>query len=186
MTASKRAGIQERLHSRFGTVGDTLYMFVTVIAAIAVSGFAAHFAKQPLLFPSLGPTALLLFERPLSVQASPRNTLVGHIVGILAGVSALATFGLLDAPSVIQEGVTYPRIAAAALSLAATGAILLLVRAQHPPAGATTLLVSLGLLTGLSQMISIALGVLLLTVMSWLINWTLGIPVPLWAPSTRD
>ncbi|MFW6074757.1 MAG: HPP family protein [Chloroflexota bacterium] len=186
MATSKRAGVQERLHSRMGNTGDTLYMFTTVIVAVTISGLAAHFAEQPLLFPSLGPTALLLFERPLSIQASPRNTLIGHLVGILAGAGALATFGLLDAPSVIQEGVTFPRIAAAALSLAVTGAILLLARAQHPPAGATTLLVSLGLLTSLAQMISVAIGVLLLTVSSWLINRALGIPVPAWAPDERE
>lgn len=45
----------------------------------------------------------------------------------------LAVFGLLDHPSILAEGVTLARTGAAALSLALTGAILLLLRSSHPP-----------------------------------------------------
>jgi CBS domain-containing membrane protein len=47
--------------------------------------------RQPLLFPSLGPTVILFFETPLSPQASPRNTLIGHAVALLAGYASLAS-----------------------------------------------------------------------------------------------
>ena len=42
------------------------------------------------------------------------------------------------------------RVAAAALSVALSGAILHLLKAKHPPSGATTLIVSLGLLAFLA------------------------------------
>ena len=84
--------------------------------AIAVSGFAAFFTGQSLIFPSLGPTAYLIFESPMSRRASPHNTLIGHAVAILAGVLALALFGLLDNPSVLQEVVTLARVGAATFS----------------------------------------------------------------------
>ena len=101
-----------------------------------MSGLAAHLAKQPLLFPSLGPPAFLFFEQPLARTSSPRNTLIGHLVAVLAGALCLALFGLLDDPSILQVGVTLARSGAAALSLALTGAVLLLLRASHPPSGA--------------------------------------------------
>jgi len=82
----------------------------------------------------------------MSRRASPRNTMIGHAVAILAGVLSLALFGLLDKPSLLQEGVTLARVGAATLSTAVTGAVLLLLRSSHPPAGATVLIVSLGLL----------------------------------------
>jgi hypothetical protein len=55
---------------------------------------------------------------------------------------------------------TPPRLVATALAVACTGALLLLLRAAHPPAMATTLIVSLGvLLTVVSRLINRACGV---------------------------
>jgi hypothetical protein len=87
-------------------------------------------------------------------------------------------FGLLDDPSILLGGVTPPRMGAAALSLALTGAVLLLLRASHLPAGATVLIVSLGLLTKPSEMAMIMVGMVILAVARWAINRALGVPVP--------
>jgi len=59
-------GVHEKLVDRFGTKGDSLYTFVACTLALVVSGLAAWLFKQPLLFPNLGPTALLSFEQPLA------------------------------------------------------------------------------------------------------------------------
>ena len=174
-------GLHRKLVDRFGTKGDALYTFVACLLALAVSGLAAYAFKQPLLFPSLGPTALLFFEQPLAVPSSPRNTLVGHLVAILAGALSLAVFGLLDHPSILAEGVTLVRTGAAALSLALTGAVLLLLRSSHPPTGATTLIVSLGLLQTPLEMTMLMVGVVILTIVGWAMNRALGVPVPVWA-----
>jgi EamA domain-containing membrane protein RarD len=66
--------------------------------------------------------------------------------GVSAGVGALWACDLWTHPSVTVEGVTVARVVAAAVSLAATSLLLQLLHAPHVPAGATTLLVSLGLL----------------------------------------
>ncbi|MFN2521589.1 MAG: HPP family protein, partial [Candidatus Limnocylindria bacterium] len=55
----------------------------------------------------------------------------------------------------------------------------------HPPAGATTLIVSLGLLGTLHAVMMIAIGVIILTATGWLLNRALGIPVPRWSPRTE-
>ena len=148
---------------------------------MAVSGLAAYVFKQPLLFPSLGPTALLFFEQPLAKLSSPRNTLIGRLVAILAGALSLAIFGLLDHPSILEEGVTLARVGAGALSVALTGAVLLLLRSSHPPTGATTLIVSLGFLHTPREMVVLMIGVVLLTVIGWVINRAAGVPMPVWA-----
>ncbi len=178
-------GLHKRLVDRFGSGGDALYTFVACLLALAASGFAAFLLKQPLLFPSLGPTAFLFFETPMDVAASPRNTLIGHFVAILAGALSLAIFGLVDHPSVLQEGVTLARVGAAALSLALTGTVLLLLRSSHPPTGATTLIVSLGLLQTPREMVMLMLGVVLLTVVGWVINRVAGVPMPIWTARSR-
>lgn len=174
-------GLHGKLVDRFGTAGDALYAFVACLLAIAASGLAAYHFEQPLLFPSLGPTAFLFFEYPLAAGASPRNTLIGHLVAILVGALSLAIFGLLDHPSVLQEGMTLARVGAGALSMGLTSAVLLLLKASHPPAGATVLIVSLGLLQTPREMVALMAGIVLLTVVGWTTNRLLGVSVPVWA-----
>jgi CBS domain-containing membrane protein len=186
MTPLGRHGLHERLVGRLGERwGEALYTFVSCMLALAVSGLAAYVARQPLLFPSLGPTAFLLFEKPLAETSSPRNTLIGHAVAIGAGAFSLAAFGLLDDPSVLVANVTLARIGAGALSVALTGAVLLLLNSSHPPTGATTLIVSLGFLQTPPEMAALMAGVIVLTVVGWLINRAAGIPVPLWSARER-
>ncbi len=156
-------------------------MFVACLLALVVSGLAAYLLKQPLLFPSLGPTAFLFFEQPMDPPSSPHNTLIGHLVAILAGALSLAVFGLLDHSSILQEGVTLARVGAGALSVALTGAALILLKSSHPPTGATTLIVSLGLLQTPREMAELMIGIVLLTIAGWIINRATGVPVPLWA-----
>ena len=181
-----RFGLQRLLQERLGRPGEAIYAASAGAVAIAISGLAAHLLRQPLLFPSLGPTVFLFFETPLVPQASPRNTLIGHGVALLAGYVSLAIFGLLAAPSVLESGVTPPRIGAAALSILITMALLILLSSPHPPAGATTLIISLGFLTTPAQLAAMAAGVVLLAVVGWLMNRLLGVPVPLWSADTRS
>ena len=181
-----RFGPQRRLQERLGRPGEAIYAACAGAVAIAISGLAAHLLRQPLLFPSLGPPVILFFETPLSPQASPRNTLIGHGVALLAGYASLVIFGLLAAPSVLQTGVTLPYTGAAALSILITMALLIILSSPHPPAGATTLIVSLGLLTTSAQLAAMVAGVVLLTIVGWLMNRLLGVPVPLWSADARS
>jgi len=73
---------------------------------------------------------------------------------------------------------------AAALSLAATGALMALFRVSHPPAGATTLIVALGIISQPKELVVIELAVILLTAQAFAINRIAGIPYPLWSNHT--
>jgi len=115
---------------------------------------------------------------------TPRNAVIGHFVAIVAALGALGVFGLLDAPSAYVEGVTLARVGAVAVSVAVTGGVLRLLRAAHPPAGATTIIVSSGLLAEPRQVAAVATGVLLITAAGWGLNRLLGVPAPAWATRT--
>lgn len=181
MAKDEYYGLHKRLVERFGRGGEALYTFAACLLAMGVSGLAAYLTKQPLLFPSLGPTALLFFRAPMEKNASPRDAVLGHLVAIAAGWVSLAVFGLLSVPNALQMGVDPRYAGAAALSVALTGAVLNVFRVLHPPAGATTLIVSLGLLTTPVELAMIAVGVVLVTGAGWVINRTSGIPVPAWS-----
>src|SRR5665647_3550275 len=62
-----------------------VYVFVNSGIAIAVMAALAMVTEQPFAFPSLGPTAFLLFYQPLAPNAAPRSSFFGHLIGVLAG-----------------------------------------------------------------------------------------------------
>jgi CBS-domain-containing membrane protein len=73
-------------------------------------------------------------------------------------------------------------VIAAALSLGLTSGLMVLLKAPHPPAGATTLIISLGILTQPRQLVILLLAVVVLTVQAFVINRLAGIDYPVWSP----
>jgi CBS-domain-containing membrane protein len=164
-------------------VRERLRVFGGSAVAVIVAGTVAALTHQPWLFPSLGPAVMLHVEKPDAPESSPRNTLIGHAVALVAGYGLLMACGLGDNRSALQEGVSVPRIVAAAGSLAVTAVVLLILHASHPPAGATTLIVSLGLLHTPNQLVVAMASVMLVTLIDWLFNRATGQAMPVW--STR-
>ena len=158
-----------------------LFMFLNGFATIALLAAVAMVSRTPFVFPSLGPTAFLVFFTPRAPAASPRHTIYGHAIGILCGYGALWLFGLQHALPAMVTGVSTARIGAAALSLASTGALMILLKAAHPPAGATTLIISLGIVTRPFHLFVIEIAVAALTLQAIAINRLAGIDYPLWA-----
>src|SRR5215212_11523556 len=176
-----RHGFNAWLYAKWGNRGNALYTFTGGLLTIALSGALAWGLDEPLVFPSLGATAFLFFETPMAEVASPRNTIVGHYTGALVATLWLFVFGLQGHENVLVEGFTAQRAAAVALSVACTGGILRLLRAAHPPAGATTVIVSAGLLHTAHQLAVLAAGVAVLTLAAHTLNRLLGVPAPRWA-----
>ncbi len=72
------------------------------------------------------------------------------------------------------------RILPGALPVTLPAPALRLLTAPHPPAGATTLIVSLGILTSTAELVTMALAVLLVTVLGVALNRLLGVRQPVW------
>jgi len=157
-----------------------LYVLVNGFLTIALLALLAVVTNSPFVFPSLGPTAYLLFIAPLAENSSPRNTIMGHGIGLICGYAALTLTGAAAMPFGVHAGVYGPRILAAALSLSATGAFMVLLRAGHPPAGATTLIVSLGIISKPKELVIIEVAVFLLVAQALVINRMAGLPYPAW------
>ena len=156
------------------------FLFVNSFITIAILSAIAMFTRTPFIFPSLGPTAFLFFYAPDSPTASPRHTIFGHAIGILCGFGALWICGLTNALPTTEVGVSLSRIFAAALSLAATGALMILLKSEHPPAGATTLIVSLGIVSKPFHLLLIEVAVALLALQAIIINRLAGLHYPVW------
>ncbi|HJQ75769.1 MAG TPA: HPP family protein [Acidimicrobiia bacterium] len=182
------AGLAQRMripylvsrHSSVLVMG--LFSLVNGVVSIGVMAAAAWATASPFVFPSLGPTAFLFFYTPTMASAAPRNTILGHLIGASAGYLSLVVFGLTEAEPALASAVTLPRAGAAALSLGLASGLMVWLRVPHPPAGATTLIVSLGILRTLPQLGVLMLAVVLLTAQGFIINRAAGIDYPLWAP----
>ncbi|WP_254864477.1 HPP family protein [Halovivax gelatinilyticus] len=127
-------------------VGTTLHTGLL----LSTTAVLAWLSGLPMLFPSLGPSAfvLALFQR--SDATRPRRVLGGHAVGVIAGLVAYGLFAtgvdMTSAPDPGSiDGLRLAVSAVVATTLTAGG--MLATDTRHPPACATTLIVSLGLLS---------------------------------------
>ena len=167
-------------HSQTSVMG--LFALVNGVLSIALMSMAAVATGQAFIFPSLGPTAFLLFYTPTLPAACPRNTIFGHAIGVAAGYLALVIFGLTEAAPALATEVTWPRVGAAAVSLGLTSGFMVWFKVPHPPAGATTLIVSLGILKTPAQLTVLMIAVVLMVGQGMVINRLAGIDYPSWAP----
>lgn len=158
----------------------SIYVFVNGFITIAVLALLALVSRNPFVFPSLGPTAYLLFFSPLGKTSSPRNTILGHAIGLACGYAAFVLTGAGAQPFGVHQGIFWPRILAAALSLSFTGALMVLLDVSHPPAGATTLIVSLGIISKPIELVIIEVAVFLLVAQALAINRLAGLRYPWW------
>jgi len=176
----QRARLDWLLHHFPPRLVRSIYVFVNGFITIGVLALLALVSRNPFVFPSLGPTAYLLFFSPLAKTSSPRNTIFGHAIGLICGYAAFVVTGAGALPFGLHPGIFWPRILAAALSLSATGALMVLLGVSHPPAGATTLIVSLGIISKPRELVIIEVAVFLLVAQALMINRLAGLPYPFW------
>ncbi len=113
-------------------------------------GLVAWASGRPAIFPSLGPTAFVLAETYRGDRVRGRRVVGGHVVGGVVGLAAYTAIasGLSVTavpPAFSGDGL---RLAGSAtLSVVLTSWGMIATDTVHPPACATTLIVSLGLLS---------------------------------------
>jgi hypothetical protein len=139
----------------------------TLMLVVGLLGWAVG---RPWLFPALGPSAYLQAEMPAHPSARWYNTVVGHLVGLLAGFAAVVMVNA-HGPAVLTTHVlTLDRVLASVLAVGLTILVCLLLKASHPPAGATTLLVALGTFKTLEDGLNVMAGVVIIAVIGELIR----------------
>lgn len=145
---------------------DTVWASAASLGLMLLVGLIGFIAAQPLLFPSLAPTAYLQSKYPRASQSRLYNVIVGHLVGLVAGLLAVVILGAALAPPLPSTQVVTPvRIVAAALAVASTVLIASLLHASHPPAASTAALVALGAFqANLEDALTVVAGVLIVGV----------------------
>lgn len=147
-------------------------------------GLLAWLTQLPLLFPALGPTAFILYSAPCSRPAAPRSVVLGHLVGMMAGLAgstAVATvtgsaIGLSSGPAAVIS---------ATLGLALCCVLLVRLDCPHAPSCATCLLIALGGVAGTGELLTMAAAIILITGQAAVVHRVAGLPTALWCPIER-
>jgi CBS domain-containing membrane protein len=151
-------------------------------AAIFCAGSLAWLTQSAMLAPPLGATAYLCFRAPTAIPCAPRNLLLGHALGLAAGWVGLWITGAIDLAPALSGVFTLQHAAAAAIATALTVALMIGLGIEHPPAGATTVVVSLGLLKTFEQLAALELGALVIVTLAFVVHRARGVQYPVWGP----
>jgi CBS-domain-containing membrane protein len=117
--------------------GATSLVAMLVLAAAQYRWPAFSDGSVVLLMGSFGATAVLVFALPLAPAAQPRSVIGGHLVGALCGLTLRSLLVELPNSSVAT-------FVAAALGVASSITIMMLLGVLHPPGGATALIAVTG------------------------------------------
>jgi len=151
-------------------IGTSLYagLLFTVLGVIAwVSG-------EPFIFPSLGPSAFILAFERRGERTQTYRVVGSHLIG---GIGGFLAYSALAAG--VSLTTTPPPVSVDGLRLAGSGVLSIILTAWgmiatntiHPPACATTLIVSLGLLSTPLQVTIIVVSVVILVEFHRTILW---------------
>lgn len=117
---------------------------VSAILILAVGALSLA-AKRPWLFAALGPTALLIASSPGHSTTRFHAIVLGHLTGMLAAWVALLLTGAGGSATILAGAPGVARVWASAAAIALMAVVQPSLRAYHPPAAATVLLITLGI-----------------------------------------
>lgn len=127
---------------------DVVRASLRVGALLLVPALIAWATGRPFIFPSLGPSAFSLVMDKKGTDTA-KTVIGGHLIGVAGGLLAyhVLAAGLALSQLPVSRSLSMLHLAASGiLSVVLTTAGMIAARMEHPPACATTLIVSLGLL----------------------------------------
>ena len=133
---------------RGGSIAPALdAMWVPLVSAmlIVLVGAIGSWMRQPWLFAALAPTALMVAASPGHETTNFRAIVVGHLAAIACAYLALLMLNASGSASMLATRVVpLPRVWASAAAIAMFAIVTPQLRAFHPPAAATALLITPG------------------------------------------
>jgi hypothetical protein len=152
---------------------DILDQTIVVGVLFVILGLITWATARPFLFPSLGPSAYLLAagEGENETASAPYHVIGGHLVAVVAGFIAFhvlapsTTFTSLVQSGSLVFSIALLRFGASSVvAMIGTTFGMLVSDTNHPSACATTLIVSLGVLSSPVDVVYIMLAVVVLVV----------------------
>lgn len=118
-------GADRTVRKRLGLRSELALALLPTVTVLAVLGLVKLLAQQRLLFGSLASSAFLIYLDPNHGTNQTRTLVISHLLGALLGLGTSRLLGL--------------GYAAAALAMAATILLMVVLDVVHPPAISTSL-----------------------------------------------
>ena len=157
--------------SALSATSDSVWMPAAAGTLVLLTGVMSLATRQPWLFVALGPTAVVIAGNPGHATARFQSVVVGHLVAMACAWLAVMLVGAWSTPAFLAVAASgTARMWAGAIAVALTAIVQPLLRAYHPPAAATALLLSLGVSRfGLKPVSAMIGGVLIVAALgAWL------------------
>lgn len=145
----------------------------------AILGLLSWVTGLGFLLPSLGPSVFLLATLPDDEMNFPQRVIGGQFIG---AVVAAITFHVIVGTTTVGQPIPpfsllgLLQVVSTFLAAMLTTAGMVITGTEHPPAYATTLIISLGFITEISEIIIFMVGVLIVVG----IHEILGKRFPIW------
>lgn len=124
---------------------DAVWVPAVSATLVLIVGVISLATGQPWLTAGLGPTAFLIASHPGSSSTRFQNIVGGHVVAFVCAWFALLLLGASDSATLVGgHSIPVVRVWASAIAIAITALVQPSLRAYHPPAAATALLVTAG------------------------------------------
>ncbi len=160
-----------------------IYLLATCFITVMSLGIAARFCSVNLIFPSLGPTIFMQFYAPSSPMSSPKNTILGHLIGCIVG---LLFYWITIQCGSIPGTISLKNVAILGAAVGICGTVMGLTGLLHPPAASTTLLITFGYLGNPLNILAFIGASIFISMEAWLVHKSAGVKFPLWAPKVSD
>jgi hypothetical protein len=121
-------------------------VWVPLISAVLIvaAGAMSLATGRPWLFAALGPTAVMIAASPGHPTTKFHSIVLSHAAAFLCAWLAVLLLGVGREPVLLGREIAVGRVWASALAVGVTALVMPSLRAYHPPAAATALLVTLG------------------------------------------
>ena len=127
-------------------MSDAIWVPLVSAVLILAVGSMSLATGRPWLFAALGPTVVLLAANPGHPTSRFHAIVLGHVVALASAWIAILLMGAGDSRTLLASGgISVARVWASAFAVAMMTAVQPSLKAYHPPAAATVLLVTLGM-----------------------------------------
>jgi len=158
-----------------------LYVLIGTTLCMITVGVASSITSWALIFPGLGPTAMLIFYAPQSEMASPRNALLSHLMSAAVGLFCFEMIKAALGGQIEMNPPGFAMISAMTVSLGISGLLMVLFDLLHPPAASTALVGAMGMFAHWYDLPVMMAALLLLCSQGYLIHKLAGVKYPVWS-----
>jgi hypothetical protein len=123
---------------------DAVWVPLVSAVLILAAGAMSLATGRPWLFAALGPTAVMIAASPGHATTKFHAIVLSHAAAFVCAWLAVLLLGAGAEPTLLGKAIPVVRVWASALAVGVTALVMPSLRAYHPPAAATALLVTLG------------------------------------------